>query len=370
MALPFSRGPRSRQSVVVVEEDSSTPEQRQREAERQQALAEVSEAFKKVEEQNLGIVRGAHIFAVLLIVATSVASLISLGRDIVRSISWPPTAENFPNFCGAIILLVLVLAMDTGSLYAAAMVRVLGARDDEDSGKGMHVAIMVFVSALEAGTYIYMMFLYEKPHDGAAVALVILRGLAVPVLALYLAMARPMTITPADIAHQSGLITGKAVLNDLITLATDPEAETPQLARKIGMYLAAAPLSEKEALRLRNMYHAATDEVIDIDALLGLPPMTPPLALPPGNGGANDGPLTPEQADQLRARMIREGYPLADQDRAMNERLRQSLVMQTRRSQLKKVTNMSDAQLSKRIKELFPRVRVKEEDVSDGATNS
>jgi hypothetical protein len=369
MRLPWSKP----QPVVVVG-GTGTPEQEQRAAERQQALAEVREALEKVEEQNSGIVRTAHGFAILLIVATSVASLISLGRDLVSKLSWPPTRDSIPVMCGVAILLILVTAMDVGSLYAAAQVRVLSGRQAEGKEIAQHWAVMLLVSALEAGTYIYMMFLYETPHNLVTGVLVVARGLAVPVLALYLATARPMTVTPADIAHQSGLITGKAVLNDLITLATDPNAATPQLARKIAMYLAAAPLSEKEKVRLRNMYRAATDEVVDIDALLGLPPQPQSFAaLPPptsgqqetgdnGVDGTEEGSLTPEQADQLRARIIREGYPLGDQDRAMNERLRRSLLTQTRRSQLKHLTNMSDAQLEGRLKELFPnRVKVKEE---------
>lgn len=370
------RNSNSRPQVVVMEEEDSTPEQQQREAERQQALAEVNGALKKIEQQNRGIVRVANGFAYLLIVATSVASLISLGRDTVKHLTWPITGDSFPSVCGTVILLTLVMAMDTGSLFAAAKVRTLMGRDDGSREIYMHVAIMIGVSAMEAATYIYMMFLFETPHDGVTGSLVVARGLAVPVLALYLALARPMTVTTSDMAHQSGLITGKAVLSGLIELAVDPGADTSQLARNIAMYAAAAPMSEKEKLRLRNMYRAATDAVVDIDALLGLPPMVQPLALPPGNEGTgngdgqNDGPLTPEQADQLRARMIREGYPLEDQERAMNERLRQSLIVQTRRSQLKKLTNMSDAQLSKRIKELFPRVRVKEESEDDGTTNS
>jgi hypothetical protein len=202
----------------------------------------------------------------LLVIATSVASLISLAGDVIQRIV--TQGANIPTSASVAITFLLVLAMDTGSVYAAIMIRIGLQRRQSWSTMTMHVVVLIVVSVLEAGTYIYMLVLYEHPHDPASWALVVARGLAEPLLAIYLVMATPITITPEDIAHQVEVVTGIAVLRDIVTQSSDPSRS---LADKIAMYHASAALNPEQKLRLSRMYKAATTrdtQIVDADPLL------------------------------------------------------------------------------------------------------
>ena len=61
---------------------------------------------------------------------------------------------------------------------------------------------------------------------------------------------------------------------------------------------------------------------------------------------------TPIEADQLRARMIREGYPLGDLTTKENNRMWVTLTQRRRWPQLQQVTGMTDAQLQARVKQI------------------
>ena len=61
---------------------------------------------------------------------------------------------------------------------------------------------------------------------------------------------------------------------------------------------------------------------------------------------------TPIEADQLRARMIREGYPLGDLTTKENNRMWVTLTQRRRWPQLQQMTGMTDAQLQARVKQI------------------
>ena len=56
--------------------------------------------------------------------------------------------------------------------------------------------------------------------------------------------------------------------------------------------------------------------------------------------------------DALRARMIREGYPLAGLARRDSARVWVSLTQQRRWSYLQRLTGMTEAELSERVREI------------------
>ena len=61
---------------------------------------------------------------------------------------------------------------------------------------------------------------------------------------------------------------------------------------------------------------------------------------------------TPPEMDALRARMIREGYPLSDLTTRDNARLWKTLTEQRRWSYLQRLTGMTEAELSERVREI------------------
>jgi hypothetical protein len=227
----------------------------------------VTRNLAKIEKQGAGMVRGAHIFATLLVIATSLATLISLAADSITIVQadWQRKRQvNVPLSVSLAITGLIVLACDTAMLYAAQRVRMLTARRASPWAIALHTAIMLLVGALEALTYAYMLFKYEAPaaSDHMAGFLIIVRAVAVPIVSIYLSMAERFSITPSDIALQNELALGIGVLTDMVHLAHNPLAEMPQgLPRKLAMYEAAAELSPGQRTKLIRMYRAARGAV-------------------------------------------------------------------------------------------------------------
>ena len=238
----------------------------------------------------------AHMFALGLIIATSVASLISLAGEAVAQ--FVAGHASIPQVASITITLFLVAAMDTGMLYAAGMVRSLSTRRTAE-GTRVHQAVIAIVGTLEAGTYAYMLVQFEQPHNVAAWSLIIARALAVPVLSVYLSLARSLAISPSDISYQMELAVGVGLLRDLATLAQDPDA---QLHKKIAMYRAAADLTDGQAGKMDAMYLAAT---------LDTPSPLPPVTVIEATGTEPEPEPEPPQGKGVRTRP--RGVPKPDQ---------------------------------------------------------
>src|SRR5262249_3379630 len=146
--------------------------------------------------QNAGLVKLAHLFAGLLVVATSVASLISLAGDtvqaVIQEIRLHPDQLRIPILASIVLTFFLVLAIDTGMLLTAGQVRVKLIRKARFVEMGFDLFLMGSVALLEAGTYCYMLWTYEHPANQVTGALIIARAIAVPLLSVYLVMARPV----------------------------------------------------------------------------------------------------------------------------------------------------------------------------------
>ncbi|MBA3822457.1 MAG: hypothetical protein H0X24_00975 [Ktedonobacterales bacterium] len=254
----------------------------------------VALALKQLEQQNAGLVRLAHFFAGLLVIATSVASLIALAGDtvqaVVSEIQHHPDQLRVPILASICITFFLVLAMDTGMLLAAGQVRVKLARHAQMGSMAFDLVILIGVAVLEAGTYCYMLWQYEPPANQLAGTLIIARALAVPLLSMYLVMARPVTVMPGDILHLASLASGTGFLHDVADIASNKMLPTKATQRKMRMFAAASQLTPAQRTSLVNLIKAAQDPEGDEDGLTFLdepavvieadPPKRPnPLAL-------------------------------------------------------------------------------------------
>lgn len=217
------------------------------------AVRQVDKSIASLERSNHFIVRAAHTFAFALIIATSVASLVALAGQVVQLVV--RTGGNVPVDASLIITLLLVMAMDTGMIYAATMIRIGAQRGQGIRQLWGYGLIMGMVALLEAGTYTYFLALYEHPANGVAWALVIARGVAVPALSIFLSMAKRITINTEDIARLIEVFAGVGLLKDMARDANDP---TAPLDHKIAVYRAAATLSPAQRSKLDAMYVAVT----------------------------------------------------------------------------------------------------------------
>ena len=194
--------------------------------------------LKALEHQSSGIVQIAHTLAVLMIIGTSVASLVTLSGTVVNHLVANLTHSRNAQFTDAasvVISLLFVFVMDTASIYAATQVRVILERGLKKGALWVHGLVMILVSLLEGVTYAVMLWTYEPPQDFLHGALIIGRAASVPVLAIYLVLAR---ITPAgsnDIVNLSGMASGAGLLRDVYEKSRDKTVST---ARKAEIYKA------------------------------------------------------------------------------------------------------------------------------------
>jgi hypothetical protein len=219
----------------------------------------IDAALADLERQGASSARVAHLFAGLLVILFSAGSLVALGSDALQAIlvQWNRSHTlDIPSTITLSVSTLMVLAMDTGMLVAAATLRVLAARRAGIGERLVHIAVMAGVAIIEASTYWYMSVRFEAPATGAAQALIIARALAAPVLAVYLSMSRALPVTSRDIMSQVELASGRGLLRDVTLVAND---RTAPLERKMKLYGASAVMSVSERTRLADMITAVQE---------------------------------------------------------------------------------------------------------------
>src|SRR5262249_28517295 len=152
----------------------------------------------------------------------SAGSLVALSGDaLVRIAHYGARPETIPAAISVAVSTLLVLAMDTGMLYAASMLRILSSRKAERHEKRAHYAIMAIACILEAATYCYMAAQYEPPRSWVGWALVGARALAAPLFSVYLSLAHALPVGRRDILYQVELASSKGVIRDAVAIAHD-----------------------------------------------------------------------------------------------------------------------------------------------------
>ena len=211
----------------------------------------VDDQLRDIARQGSHMANLAHAGAFLLILLFSLGSLVALSGDALAKIARDGiTPATIPDVISAAVSTLLVTCMDVAMLYAASMIRILLARRASRDEMRWHIAVLISASILEAGTYLYMTWEYDRPATLAAWILVIARALAAPLFSVYLSMARPLPIGPRDILYQVELSTGRGVIRDAVGIANDTSAP---LARKMELYSASAVMLDTDRARLERM---------------------------------------------------------------------------------------------------------------------
>lgn len=227
-----------------------------------------------VAHEGAHLARFAHAAAFAMLVLFSAGSLVALAGDAIEQIASGDV--TIPAIIAAGVSGLLVLAMDTGLIYAASTIRLLSSRHAPRGEFAVHWVVLVGVSILESTTYAYMSWKYENPQ-GFAWALIAARAAAAPLLSVYLSLARPLPVTARDMLALSERITGEAVLRDLGIVASDPRAT---LAQRVALYLAAALLTPGDRMRLDALLDVAkqimSERQTDMPASVAESPNRPP----------------------------------------------------------------------------------------------
>jgi hypothetical protein len=234
----------------------------------------IDEALADLERQGAGSARIAHLFAMLLVVLFSAGSLVALGSDALQAVlvQWNRSHTlDIPSAITLCVSFLMVMAMDTGMLVAAATLRVLAARRAPFSERWIHIAVMAGVAIIEASTYWYMSVKFEAPATGAAQGLIVARALAAPLLAVYLSMSRALPVTSRDIMSQVELASGRGLLRDVTLAAND---RTAPLERKMKLYGASAVMTPAERSRLADMIAAVGSTIPGMPGEVSVSPYT------------------------------------------------------------------------------------------------
>lgn len=239
----------------------------------------IDEQLRDIASQGAGMARVAHLFAFGLIALFSVASLVALGGDALVAVvsEWRSGGYfDIPKIGSLVVVVLLVPAFDAAMLYAAARIRLLFSRRARRRDYTIHWGILLSTAMVEAGAYAYMAWRYEGAPTLAAWALIVIRAVFAPLLAIYLSMARALPVTAKDIMAQVELASGSGLLRDAVGVANDPNA----------------PMSTKAAI-----FAASQDSLPSLMRVLNagsaLPALTAPgatVTILPEDNGNDDGP--------------------------------------------------------------------------------
>lgn len=215
----------------------------------------------------------SHVAAFSLIVLLSLASLIAFSADALRQVQsqWVQGRIDLPAVISVSVSLLIVVAMDTAILRAARSIRRLADSRASMRERAAHVAVLVLVCILEAATYIYRAWAFDRPETWEAWGIIIVRGLIAPLLGVYLSLDRPIPIGPRDVLYQVELRTGARLIGDVVVLVNDPHVPLEHIAQ---LYYIAAPMPREERERMDGVL-AVLHNVRSADGLshLALPDM-------------------------------------------------------------------------------------------------
>lgn len=253
--------------------------------------AGVADQLRDIERQGGGMARFAHLCAGALLVAGSLGSLISISAQAFAAFLAAAQAGrlDLPDLLNAVVGVLLVLAGDAALLYAASMLRVLRSSQAPREEMRVHLWVMIGVSILEAGTYLYMAWLFDRPSNFVLWLIDIGRAIAWPLLCSYLSMARPLPVGPRDIMYHSALASGKGVVRDIATLSADPAAP---LHHKVRIFRAASNMTQGDRAKLDTL---VTELTTAPEATISISPAIASLASPTATLEAPQSPVSPDR---------------------------------------------------------------------------
>lgn len=227
-------------------------------AERQKQEARVNAVMREMEQHGENLAGWANKLATMLLAVFSTASLLSLSLAAFNTFMAQLAAGrlDIPDALSVLLNLLLVLAMDMAMFYAASVIRAVASAGGATREIAVHVVVMATASLLETSTYIYLVVQYDHPTNAWLWAIGIGRGIAAPLFATYLSLARKLPVAPRDIAYYVALLSGRGVVYDVAVLAADRHAP---LHRKVGIYTAAATMAAAEHVKFARIIAAVED---------------------------------------------------------------------------------------------------------------
>src|SRR5215469_14488448 len=211
-----------------------------------QAVSLPEQQFLALKRQGSGIVGVAHFLAFVMIVATSVASLITLAGVVVNRVveSLAHGHTQFTDVANIVISVFFVLVMDTGAVYGATQIRIILERSLDKRALWLHVPLVIVVSLIEGLTYGVMLWTYDPPHSLLQGILIVARASSVPLLSLYLVLARVTPAGTSDIINLANMASGLGLLDDVYNSSKD---KTISMARKAEIFQATGGAGTPEA---------------------------------------------------------------------------------------------------------------------------
>ncbi|HZC08368.1 MAG TPA: hypothetical protein VE338_22235 [Ktedonobacterales bacterium] len=228
-------------------------------AEQEKQEQRVNGVMREMEQHGESLASWANRLATVLLAVFSTASLLSLSLAAFNTFMAQLAVGHLdiPDALSVLLNLLLVLAMDMAMFYAASVIRAVASAGGATREIAVHVLVMATASILETSTYIYLVVQYDHPTNGWLWAIGIGRGIAAPLFATYLSLARKLPVAPRDIAYYVALLSGRGVVHDVAVMAADRHAP---LHRKVNIYTAAATMAATENAKFARIIAAVEDK--------------------------------------------------------------------------------------------------------------
>lgn len=219
----------------------------------------VAAQLRDLDRQGGGMARMAHAAATALLVAFSLGSLITLSYAALQEFigEWNRGIFDVVAAVSLAVSLLLVISMDIAMLYAASVMRMRASTGASWREFKTHIAFMAGACILESLTYWYMIVRFDNPASKLLAVIAIGRALAAPLYASYLSMARPLPVTPEDVAYQTSLHSGHGLIRDVAHLAANPDAP---LHRKVRIYKASSRMTPQAAAQFAGIIEAVSED--------------------------------------------------------------------------------------------------------------
>lgn len=244
---------------------SNARDPRHDQVEQEKQEQRVNAVMREMEQHGEHLANWANRLATMLLAVFSTASLLSLSLAAFNTFMAQLAAGHLdiPDALSVLLNLLLVLAMDMAMFYAASVIRAVASAGGATREIAVHVVVMATASLLETATYIYLVVQYDRPTNAWLWAIGIGRGIAAPLFATYLSLARKLPVAPRDIAYYVALLSGRGVVHDVAVLAADRHAP---LHRKVNIYTAAATMAAAEHAKFSRIIAAVEDKPAAVEA--------------------------------------------------------------------------------------------------------
>lgn len=184
----------------------------------------IKEQLKDIENSGHVEASIAHFISYVLVIFFSFGGLIAVASESINEFITSYNHGTF-NIIASVtfaVSLSMIIGLDYALLWAARAIQTARERGQQWTDYVIHLVVLTVVPIIDAATFFYMSWLYDKPTNSILMAILIGRAVVVPPMIVYLRMAKTPTRSPGDIIYQIQRAKGEHILRAATARAQDP----------------------------------------------------------------------------------------------------------------------------------------------------